>query len=239
LILVIITSRDYQDERKGLKFSTIEASNGIYISLGAFFQQHSALERRNSMKRLTIFGIVACVGLLFAPAAVIGAGPPGGLDVNVVNTPLPVTVQPDGISVNVSTVYQFVGYAGPTEGAAGGIVGMHAICQAEFGELARMCTSKEFWTSPEAVGPLPLLLSAWIQPSIVGIWQNGTEAFAMDFTGARLRLDSLGLPTCHQWTTSAEQFDGTFIAEFGGSVVLSYDACVEPRLVTCCTPAHQ
>lgn len=46
------------------------------------------------MKRLTILGIIACVGLLFAPAAVIGdpAGPPGGLDVNVVNpVPLPVT----------------------------------------------------------------------------------------------------------------------------------------------------
>ncbi len=43
------------------------------------------------MKRLTILGIIACVGLLFAPAAVIGAGPPGGVDVKVTNTPLPVT----------------------------------------------------------------------------------------------------------------------------------------------------
>ncbi len=191
------------------------------------------------MKRLSIFGIIACVGLLFAPAAVIGAGPPGGLDVNIVNTPLPVTVQPDGLSVNVSTVYQFAGYAPRVSIESGGIVGMHGFCQAEFGDLSRMCTSKEFWTSPEAVGPLPLLLSAWIQPSIVGIWQNGTEAFAMDFTGARLRLDSLGLPTCHQWTTSAEEVDGTVIAEFGGSVVLSSGNCAEPRLVTCCTPAHQ
>jgi len=44
------------------------------------------------MKRLTILGIIACVGLLFAPAAVLGAGPPGGLEVKVVDPlPLPVT----------------------------------------------------------------------------------------------------------------------------------------------------
>ena len=43
------------------------------------------------MKRLTILGIIACVGLLFAPAAILGAGPPGGLEVNVENIPLPVT----------------------------------------------------------------------------------------------------------------------------------------------------
>ena len=47
------------------------------------------------MKRLVILGIIACVGLLFGSAPVIGgpAGPPGGLDVNVVNPiPLPVTI---------------------------------------------------------------------------------------------------------------------------------------------------
>ena len=46
------------------------------------------------MKRLMILGIIACVALLVGSASVIGgpAGPPGGLDVNVVNpVPLPVT----------------------------------------------------------------------------------------------------------------------------------------------------
>lgn len=45
------------------------------------------------MKRLTILAIIACIGLLFAPSAVISnaAGPPGGLEVKVLNTPLPVT----------------------------------------------------------------------------------------------------------------------------------------------------
>ena len=44
------------------------------------------------MKRLTILAIIACLGLLFAPSAVI-SNPPGppGVDVTVLNTPLPVT----------------------------------------------------------------------------------------------------------------------------------------------------
>lgn len=46
------------------------------------------------MKRLAIFGIIACVGLMFAPAAVIdAAGPRSGIDVNVVN-PDPIEVTP-------------------------------------------------------------------------------------------------------------------------------------------------
>lgn len=50
------------------------------------------------MKRLTILGIIACAGLLVGSASVIGgpAGPPGGLEVNVINpVPLPVTVSGD------------------------------------------------------------------------------------------------------------------------------------------------
>ena len=52
------------------------------------------------MKRLTILGIIACLGLLVSSATVISgpAGPPGGLDVNVVN-PLPLPV---GGDVNVA-----------------------------------------------------------------------------------------------------------------------------------------
>lgn len=57
------------------------------------------------MKRLTILGIIACVGLLFAPAAVIGdpAGPPGELDVNVVNEPTVKAKQEGNWSVTVET----------------------------------------------------------------------------------------------------------------------------------------
>jgi uncharacterized membrane protein len=50
------------------------------------------------MRKLLIVEIIACGGMMFAPAAVISepAGPPGGIDVNLVNPlPVPVTVEGD------------------------------------------------------------------------------------------------------------------------------------------------
>ena len=53
------------------------------------------------MKRLTILGIIACVGLLFAPAVVFSnpAGPKEGLNVKIIN-PLPVPVTGDVEIIN-------------------------------------------------------------------------------------------------------------------------------------------
>ena len=63
------------------------------------------------MKKLTILGIIAFVGLLLAPAAVIGdpAGPPGGLEVNIVGQPVSVegnvtATIPEPLDVNVVNV---------------------------------------------------------------------------------------------------------------------------------------
>ena len=64
------------------------------------------------MKKLTILGIIVCVGLLLVPAISGAAGPPGGLDVNIVN-PLPVPVTGD---VNASVSGDVNITAGPEEG---------------------------------------------------------------------------------------------------------------------------
>ena len=62
------------------------------------------------MKRLMFLGIITCVGLLLAPAAVAGnpQGPPGGLGVEIVNPlPVPVTVKGDAnITGDVNVVNQ-------------------------------------------------------------------------------------------------------------------------------------
>ena len=64
------------------------------------------------MKKLAFFGIISFVGLLLASGSVIAdpAGPPGGLDVNIIN-PLPVPVEgnvtatiPEPLDVNVVNV---------------------------------------------------------------------------------------------------------------------------------------
>lgn len=59
-------------------------------------------------------------------------------------------------------VYRFVGYATTTPRQGGeGFVAMHTSCQEDFGPLARMCTTEEFWLSPNAGYPDS---SAWIHP---------------------------------------------------------------------------
>ncbi len=53
-------------------------------------------------------------------------------------------------------VYQFVGFtddvptATDTINGGQGMLAMHALCQDDFGPDARMCTSEEFWLSPNA-----------------------------------------------------------------------------------------
>ena len=57
------------------------------------------------MKRLTILAIIACVGLLVGSAAVVGGpgGPPGGMDVSVVNEPNVNAYQAGEWSVNIGS----------------------------------------------------------------------------------------------------------------------------------------
>ena len=57
----------------------------------------------------------------------------------------------------VSDVFRFVGYTDDATNAepdtidgGQGLLAMHALCQDDFTLDARMCTSKEFWLSPNA-----------------------------------------------------------------------------------------
>lgn len=203
------------------------------------------------MRRLSILVIIACVGLLIAPAAAIGKNVK---DVNVVNTvlpvtlapgtpievtvpvdePLPVTVAPDNpIPVTVSTDYQFVGYSVAKVGPSSGIVLMHRICQESYGLAARMCTTKEFWTSPQMHFPAEKG-AAWIQPSIVGYALVNGRTWVVDFSGAQIDMEDT---TCGQWTEhwSATPWRGTALSGYSNVVITS--GCGSELEVTCCTPA--
>ena len=53
--------------------------------------------------------------------------------------------------------FRFIGFTGDATNAlpdtidsGQGMLAMHALCQDDFGENARMCTSEEFWLSPNA-----------------------------------------------------------------------------------------
>jgi hypothetical protein len=174
------------------------------------------------MKKLKILWIIACVGLVFAPAAVIGAqpGPPGGLD------------------VSVTTVYRFAGYSNDsTDGYTGGPWGMHTICQDTFGPAARMCTMEEFWRTPAKETTDPPVL-AWIQPSPVAAYFDSTisEWRCVDHTGFTYRCTN-ACTTCFRWTLRDDFVSGTVVVARGGEFGIS--KCDTVLRVTCCLPTSQ
>ena len=62
-----------------------------------------------------------------------------------------------GVPAANSNEFRFIGFTGDATNAlpdtidsGQGMLAMHALCQDDFGENARMCTSEEFWLSPNA-----------------------------------------------------------------------------------------
>jgi hypothetical protein len=188
------------------------------------------------MKKLKNFWLFYVLVLMVCTTSAVGVA--GENNITVTNKSM----------VNVSTEYQLAGYStGSTSGNAGGVGGMHALCQADFGEHARMCTTKEWWTSPNA-GPPPLNARTWISPSPVGTfaipyanYMNGDPILSgwTDWTGYK-RSQFLTVisspPTCFQWTRDAASREGSVITEQG---VIEFDNCPVTNPVTCCTPANR
>lgn len=166
--------------------------------------------RRSIMRRLTTLWIIVCVGLLFAPAGVLGAGLLGELDVKVVNT----------------AVYRFAGFSSTTtNGDTGGIGGMHSICQVDLGDnSARMCTTKELLLSPN-VPSGSSLSPAWVQPTIVTT-VNQTH---YDYSGSPYVSG-----TCFQWTHTFPK--GMAFAPKSSAGFVGVIACKSKIKVACCKP---
>jgi len=181
------------------------------------------------MKSLTFFGMMVCVGLLFAPAASIAKEVQ---DVKVINTP----------RVKVSTVYQFAEYAGPTFANVGGILNMHAICKDELDDAAaRMCTSKEYWDTPD-IAPTTTYEAAWILPSRVGqivfIDQHGNQVVSItDYSGYRTRPnDGHDIDrTCNQYNEGIDDRYGMVVSTMEGTI--GTRQCNTRQRVACCLPA--
>lgn len=144
----------------------------------------------------------------------------------------------------VAEEYRFVGYSlGKTTGDAGGPVGMHAHCQARFnfGKSARMCTTREWWRSPNAAyPPADRGGTAWIQTETVAAYHTVSSLseprdIVIDWTGTAFNSaagERLSAPhTCRRWTGT--EFKGVIVDDDG----LTAGDCETPRVVTCCVPA--
>jgi len=177
------------------------------------------------MKKIAVLMVLLVIVVFAMPAY----ADPKPKDVNVVNTPLPVT----------SGEYRFVGYSTDTTDGrpGGGIAGMHAICQESYGSTARMCTTKDYMLSPTATPPTSFALRAWIQPLIQGIVIEGDVLLTLDWSGAYKynswpRTDAPASANCMGWAWDSEERTGMVLTNEG--VPSWFGLCSDELRVTCC-----
>ncbi len=135
-----------------------------------------------------------------------------------------VLAKPPG-STTPSNEFRFVGFTDDATNALAdtidggqGMLAMHALCQDDFGENARMCTSEEFWLSRNAEAPSTD--AAWVH---VPFGQS-----LSDFSGVPTNDNCFGWSRTPAW--------GSTIRPNGQLGVAEVDIqCVTARPVTCCT----
>ena len=90
---------------------------------------------------------------------------------NSPTNPVPVTI-PEPLQVTVGTRYRFVGSSAVATWPNIGVNGMNGVCRTSFGAESRMCTSKEFFQTPDTT--LLPVGSHWIMPTWVTVHKSTT-----------------------------------------------------------------
>jgi hypothetical protein len=181
---------------------------------------------RYVMGKLKFFWIVNVMAMLVFAAAVSGAGK---------------------VEITTAPGYTFAGYTEQkTTGDTNGYAGMNAICHDEFGEKARMCTTKEWFNTKVTVPNRQEPLSAWLKPTPVATVFNPSqgETLYIDWIGAELILTGFGgyplSATCEGWYTTDIGTSGFVVIEGSPTPASSHVttlSCSSNIHVTCCAPA--
>jgi len=127
-----------------------------------------------------------------------------------------------------SNEFRFIGFTDTlpnTIDGGQGMIAMHELCQDDFGPNSRMCTSEEFWLSPNAEAPAA---DAWLHPVFL-------EERSLDFSGVEQANSTL---SCAGWTSIGDATPGLVVTTAGKSAVRSTFgfSCNVARPVTCCAP---
>jgi hypothetical protein len=115
-----------------------------------------------------------------------------------------------------------------------GINGMHATCQADFGDGARMCTTTEVFETPNMPQTSPSF--AWVQPVITDIIVDGTNVHY----GVAGRIISHAISegirgvNCSAWTDTTVARGTTVTNSLSGVMSIGSDSCDEDFRVACC-----
>lgn len=156
----------------------------------------------------------------------------------------PATAQgPPDVDVREQSVYRAVGLSTErTDGNAGGVGQLHSLCQTDFGDAARTCTTQEALLSPN-LAALTSTSAAWVQPVLVSEDVSLTSdppavlSIVRDVTGlAQTFIVGLfedlrtGPLSCDRWT------DSTAVGAQVDSGAFVTDSCLSPHPVLCCAP---
>jgi hypothetical protein len=184
---------------------------------------------------------VMVLGLIVCVVTNVQAGNfpnPGAAPVIVTNppsNPVPVTgnVTVTG-GLTSPCCYRFTGYtSAKTTGNAGGIAGMNAFCQAEFGATARICDTYEFFHSPF---PIPTSTAttpeAWVETHFISAVWNGIAVLLADYSG----VTSASSLNCSNWIgNTGDGLCASFLSPTGGTIVTC--SCQNANIpVACCAP---
>jgi len=148
-----------------------------------------------------------------------------------------------GISAEAQTwstgAVQASHYVGPstasTKGAAGGIVGMNALCQAKWGVTAHMCHADEYFASA-ALAKGKQTATMWLQPSLSNCFYNtGVGEIYCYVPSVGIEPEAGWDATCSRWESSSNSYTGA--AVIGTSTDGAYYTalgCGTSAPVACC-----
>ena len=138
------------------------------------------------------------------------------------------------VDVNIKTMppceaplrYQLIGYSEEWYQGNFGLLKMTRVCDREFGEGARMCSSVEVM---ESTGQVPLPgVGAWVRPVLVGDPYRHTDA-----SGVSAISPEHGI-SCDGWTSDSLDFRGGLLLASNGGFRLTF--CYSPYSIACCAP---
>lgn len=203
------------------------------------------------MKTNNIYSIITLIIVVCLTSLGIQAAPPEyDLPVVVNNdatNPVPVTIA-NPVSVRTGGVYRYVGTTVAETLPNIGLNGMNNVCRAEFGNEARMCSTKEFFLTPDTSStPQGTAHIRPVQTSTV--WQSVGEdilegrAQYAEWTGLTRLGRTWPISMCGGWNSSASQNTLSVLVTDADGVQLFRSnhnnidySCADERSVTCCTP---
>ena len=134
-------------------------------------------------------------------------------------------------------------YVGPskakTDGNAGGMLGMNALCQASFGTTAHICTLDQFyWTA--AAKPTEVLPTMWIMPSYHNcVYDPAIPGIVCQLGISQGWFEPVQSVTnfeCNSWGSSISSDTGLSVFFTSGTSTVVQDTCDSKQHVACCAP---